>query len=210
MVLGTTQSPCDAACMEIITTLNPPEYESGTVESLEVLRELWEIDKKAYGDHSLEFEPFLEWWSLYPFGSRCLFLEGKIVASIGIYPLDIEQAKAFREGQIVESDLRPVAIAQCADEGVHDWYVSGIVVTDNWQNRGLVRPLIRSAIGNWMNTGHIRYPVRLFGLGQTVKGVKALKLFGLEFTTSGELLPDQLDLYYMEKASPAELRECIW
>lgn len=206
----TTQSLCEAAYMEITNTLNPPAYEAGTVESLEVLRELWQIDKKAYGDHSLEFEPFLEWWNLYPHGSRCLFLKDKIVASIGIYPLSVEQSQAFRDGHLVESELRPVSIAQCAEEGVQDWYVSGIVVVDEWQNRGLVRPLIRSAIENWMNSGHIHYPVRLFSLGQTLKGVKALKLFGLEFTTSGDLLPDQLDMYYMEKATPAELRECIW
>lgn len=60
------------------------------------------------------------------------------------------------------------------------------------QNRGLVRRLIRMGIGEWMRSGHLRYPLNLYGLGQTDKGRKAMELCGMQPLLPGAPLPDGL------------------
>lgn len=201
-----TVSPAEVACDELLATLNPMPLEVDHIRRESQLRELWQIDTQAYGDHSLAFEPFFEWWERYPYGSRCLLLEGRIIASVGIYPLTPDQAQLFSTGQISEGELQPVRLEDCKLDGVADWYFSGLVIVPEYQNRGIVRRLIRLGVGEWMRSGHLRYPIALYGLGQTEKGRKALELCGMRLIVPGCKLPDQLDLYQCTPQTAAELR----
>lgn len=183
----------------------PLRFEIDLVRHESQLRELWQIDAHAYGDHSLAYEPFLDWWERYPFGSRCLILNGKIIASIGIYPLYPEQANLFSTGQISEGELHPVSLDDCK-QGVANWYFSGLVIVPEFQNRRIVRPLVRLGVREWMHSGHLTYPISLYSLGQTVRGQKVLKLWGMRIIVPGYKLPDKLDLYYCNPKNMDELR----
>lgn len=198
-------SPAEIACDELVRTLTPLQLEIDYVRHESQLRELWQIDAQAYGDHSLDYQPFLKWWERYPFGSRCLMLNGKIIASIGIYPLSEDQGELFSTGQINEGALQPVHLDDC-QEGVANWYFSGLVIIPEYQNRGIVRRLVRLGVGEWMRSGHLRYPINLYGLGQTEKGRKALALCGMRLLVSGCKLPDGLDLYHCNSRSVSELQ----
>lgn len=198
-------SPADIAYDELVSALSPLPIEVDHVRHESQLRELWQIDTLAYGDHSLAYEPFLEWWQRYHSGSQCLLLDGKIIASVGIYPLSSQQAVSFSTGQISEGELHPVALNDC-EEGIANWYFSGLVIVPEFQNRGLVRRLIRMGVGEWMRSGHLRYPLSLYGLGQTEKGQKAMELCGLQRLVLGALLLDGLALYYCNPKNAAELR----
>lgn len=198
-------SPAEIACGELVATMSPLHLEIDHVRCENQLRELWQIDVQAYGDHSLDYQPFLHWWERYPYGSRCLTLDGKIVASIGIYPLSEDQAELFSSGQIGEGALQPVHLDDC-EEAVANWYFSGLVIVPEFQNRGIVRRLVRFGVGQWMRSGHLKYPVNLYGLGQTEKGRKALELCGMRLLVPGRKLPDGLDLYHCNPRSAAELR----
>lgn len=199
-------TPHEAACQEILSDLKTPRQEASYIRDKDHLRELWQIDKVAYDDHSLEFEPFLSWWNRYPIGSNCILMDGQIVASLGMYPISPEQAAAFSGGQIAEKDLLPVPIAECETNGCIDWYFSGLVVTPEWQNRGLVRRLLRVGLGAWSVCGHLRYPIRIYGLGQTSTGKRVLEWFGMNQIVEGSHLPDGLDLHFVELESAPALR----
>lgn len=164
------------------------------VESVEQLRELWAIDKAAYQDLSLEFEPFLHWWSRYPMGARLLLFEGKIVASMGIYPLYPQQAETFIAGEIRESSLEPVMEAEC-QQGIQHWYFSGIVVVEQWRYRGLLLPLLETKLKTWANSGHLAYPLTLCGLAEYGIGAKILDRLGFTLHRKGIEMPDGCDLY---------------
>lgn len=199
-------SPAEIACDELLATLNPTPLEVCTVDDESQLRQLWRIDVAAYGDHSLAYDGFLDWWQRYPAGSRCLTLDGQIIASIGIYPLTKSQAEEFSIGHIQEDQLIPFCLKDCELHGSDHWYFSGLVIVPEFQNRGIVRRLIRSGVGEWMRSGHLRYPISLYGLGQTEKGRKALELCGMRLLVPGSLLPDQLDLYGTTATNAPELR----
>ena len=183
-------SPSDVACFELVNAANPPQIKSGCITSIAQLEDLWRIDKEAYGEHSLEFEPFLEWWNAYPYGSRCLFLGGNIVASIGIYPLSQEQFNGFVNGEIAEGDLVP-----CLLNKSDHWYFSGMVILPEYQNRGLARRLLRMGVGGWIRSGHLEYPAQVCGLAQTEAGRKALELMDFKRSKTGSKMPDGLSMY---------------
>lgn len=177
---------------------------SGYIESKEQLLELWEIDKKAYGDNSIPFDPFYQWWTNYRYGSSNLFLKGQIIASIGIYPLSEDQAIAFKSGQIKEESLVPLTLDQC-NQGASHWYWSGLVIVPEWQNRGLVKSLLRIGLGCWRSKGHIRYPLSLLALGQIEIDKKLLaQKLGFKKLKSGSEMPDGLDLFELSADSDSD------
>jgi hypothetical protein len=199
-------SPHIAACEELISMIDAPRaIYAQNVETESQLRELWEIDKAAYADCSLEFEPFLEWWQRYEYGSRNLVLAGKIIASIGIYPLYADQASAFASGEIREGDLKPVLLEECEREKVSHWYCSGIVVIPELQNRGLLKSLLQIGLGAWSATGHIQYPLTIYGLAEYKIGEKLFKKFGFKKAQDKAALPDKCDLYKTEISSVEQL-----
>lgn len=193
------ESPCVAACQELLAFLEPLNVlSSGRIETEAELQELWQIDKAAYGDCSLDFGRFLDWWRCYPYGSKVLFAQGRIVASIGVYPLHKEQAEAFMAGSIPESALVPVPVEECEAHPVHHWYCSGIVVVPELQNRGLLRSLLKLGLGSWQLSGHVGYPLKVLGLAEYNIGEKLLQKHGFVKHKNGAELPDHCDLYIAE------------
>jgi hypothetical protein len=202
----TTHTPHTAACEELIQMMTPVgAVYAETIESEKDLIDLWEIDKQAYGDCSLAYEPFLEWWTRYPYGSRNLVFGGTVIASIGIYPLYQEQAEAFASGLIKESDLLPSLLSDCEMMGADHWYCSGIVIAQEFQHKGLLKTLLSLGIGAWEATGHIKFPMTLYGLAEYEIGEKLLRKFGFSKAKEGSGMPDGCDLYKAEIASHEHL-----
>jgi hypothetical protein len=69
------------------------------------LQELWAIDSAAYGEASITLETFMGWWRSYPSGLKVLFLQGRIVGALGIWPLSDRCARRLTDGRIKESEI---------------------------------------------------------------------------------------------------------
>jgi len=200
----------ECALEELKTICDPPKrlhchYCTNESE----LRELWEIDKVAYGDHSLEYEPFLEWWTAYPYGSINLVSDSRIVGSFGIYPLSPAQAEQFQSGQLSESEIKPYPLVEVEQSGAQYWYWSGLVLVPEWQHRGLLRTLLRIGLGSWESRGHQAYPLHVYGLAQVPVGRKIFERFNFQLKKPGTDLPDGLDLYALSLESPTQLRSLL-
>lgn len=192
-------SPHIAACQEAIDLFRRQTIHLQPVESLDQLQELFAIDAEAYQECSLEFEVFRQWWERYPLGSRVLLADGQIAASIGIYPLYSEQFAAFQHGKIPEQHLRPVTLAECEFKPARTWYASGIVVAT--QLRGWGSPLgrlMRGGLSEWLNSGHIAYPLEILAIAEYDEGRKLLELLGFCKVRVGAELPDGCDLYKVQ------------
>lgn len=197
-------SPHIAACEEALSLLSKPHprYTIQAVESVERLRQLWEIDKSAYLDCSLPFEPFLEWWQRYEFGSRILLESDRIVASLGIYPLSGEQYNAFHAGSIREALLKPVPFQACEIESCQHWYASGIVVAES--DRGWGSPLLTllsSGLRCWLDSGHLSYPLSIMAIAEYDAGARLLELFSFSKAKDKSEMPDGCDLYELKIAN---------
>lgn len=197
----------ELACQQIIECLQPAVRMVQHCD-LTRLKELWEIDREAYGDCSLEFSEFQTWWNLYELGSRILIEDNKIVASIGIYPILYQQAESFVQGQICEGDLLPVSLEICDQQPQNYWYVSGIVVARNYRGWGSpLRSLMRMGIGLWLSSGHLSYPLTLFAIGEYEDGARLLKLIGFSLIRCGEQTLDGYDIYCLKLQSEIQARQ---
>lgn len=204
-------SPNVLACEEAIALIsNPPQLSIQVVADLEQLKELWQIDKAAYQDCSLEFDEFAAWWRCYELGSRILLANGQIVASIGIYPLSEKQAIAFEQGEICEGDLLPLSIEECEICPTPYWYASGIVVADHLRGWGSpLAKLLRSGIGGWLGSGHIAYPLNLMAIAEYPIGARLLEFFQFKKVKDGSQLPDCCDLYKVQFDSPRQASSLV-
>lgn len=182
-------SPASAAQEEIMAMLNSPAFAVGFPKDILQLQELWEIDCQAY-NNCLSLDEFSVWWKQYKEGSVCLLVKGRIVASVGIYPISSEDADNLASGMIREKDLIPLTDGSC----VRNWYVSGCVIIPEHQNKGLLRPLLRIGFGRLLSS-NLPDEVRLLSLGETPLGCKILRRTGFHSVKPASQMPDGSELY---------------
>lgn len=58
----------------------------GQVRSLGELEDLWTVDNEAYGDKSIAYDKFKDWWLSFPIGLHALFFRSRVMGAIGIWP----------------------------------------------------------------------------------------------------------------------------
>jgi len=58
----------------------------GHIRSGGELHDLWAIDSEAYGEASITYEKFEDWWRSYPSGLRAIFFRTRVMGAIGICP----------------------------------------------------------------------------------------------------------------------------
>lgn len=66
------------------------------------------IDRAAYGETSISFERFLDWWSAFPRGSQALFFGERILGALGLWPLSDAGAGALKAGRVKQAEVRGV------------------------------------------------------------------------------------------------------
>lgn len=187
-----------------------PNFRIENIVEIDRLHELWMIDQQMYPDCKLTFEEFSSWWNHYDLGSKVLLQDDRIVSSIGIYPMDINQAWSFQQGLIAEGSLVPPSVAQCAEDPISNWYFSGIFVVPEMQGwNSPAKRMLRTGISVWLDSGHIAYPASLLALASSESGRDWLTFFGFEKIKDGAELPDRLDLYQLQARSPKQLQTLL-
>ena len=95
------------------------------IQSTAELEDLWEIDNAAYGEASITYEKFRDWWFSYPPGLHALFFRTRVMGAIGIWPLSARYAELFRNGRIKESQLNGRAMRPFMNTPAQSWYIMG-------------------------------------------------------------------------------------
>ena len=95
------------------------------IQSTAELEDLWEIDNAAYGEASITYEKFRDWWFSYPPGLHALFFRTRVMVAIGIWPLSARYAELFRNGRIKESQLNGRAMRPFMNTPAQSWYIMG-------------------------------------------------------------------------------------
>jgi hypothetical protein len=90
-----------------------PQVRVGAIRSPVELRALWAIDCAAYGEASISFERFLEWWSAFPAGLHALFFGERILGALGLWPLSDAGADALKAGRLKEAGLSGALLGGC-------------------------------------------------------------------------------------------------
>lgn len=200
-IFPTLDKPSVVAYQELATLIepNPRLKPAQPLRKIEHLRRLWAIDADAYQECSITFECFRHWWQRYPLGNTVILSEDEeIVASIGIWAIEPSQFSAFTTGQLREQELLPVRLSQCQKSPQNHWYVSGVVLAKDYRGRIKRNPLLqllRTALGDWVGSDHVKFPLQVVALGEYEEGDNLLQRFGFSKLAEREQMPDGCHLY---------------
>jgi hypothetical protein len=204
-----SSNPAKLACQTItkMTTAILPLDEVHRIANLEQLKELYLIDSDAYQECSIPFEVFELWWSSYEPGLNVISRKNKIIASIGIFPISVEQYQDFTKGRITESDLLPVSLEECEETPQHCWYFSGIVISPNIRGTKAapLKLLLWAGLGQWAGSSYISYPAQCCALGYSQEGQLMLKRFGFSSIPESESFPDGCPVFSLSFSSMEEV-----
>jgi hypothetical protein len=195
-------SACTVACESVLDLLShsEPRFSLETAENLDRLHQLWLIDQAAYGELSLTFEAFQQWWLRYSAGSLLLIDNFDMIAgSLGIYPLSESDYSDLTSGVKPESQISPMLYDECDLFGSQRWYASGIVLDSAFRGSPFVlKQLLKTGLSAWLDSGHVRFPVKICSIAEYEVGAKTLRFLGFEKIADGCNCPDGFDIYQLE------------
>src|SRR5690606_27568012 len=120
-------------------------YTIDRVTNLGKLAELWQRDNEAYGEMSLPFEVFSDWWQAYPEGLTMLLCEGRIIGGFGMWPMAQDDLYKLASGAVWEQDVRPLRHG----EDHEFWYISGLMMRPEFARTRALTTLLSGVADRW-------------------------------------------------------------
>ena len=177
----------------------------GPIRSAAELKDLWGIDKAAYGQASLTYEQFADWWSSFPLGLWTLFSTNRIAGAIGIWPLSVSCADLLKSGRLKESDLTGRMMRPFTTRTARCWYVSGVVLLPELEGSRAIRLLFSRGIGSWLRRTRIAFPCELLALASSSEGERLLEGFEFFKIQNATAMPDHVPLFGLRLGTREQL-----
>ena len=175
--------------------VEPTQLRIGPIRSTTELKDLWEIDKAAYGQASITYEKFADWWSSFPLGLWTLFSTSRIAGAIGIWPLSVRCANLLKSGRLKESDFTGRMMRPFTTRPARCWYVSGVVLLPELGGSRAIRLLFSRGISSWLRRTKIAFPCELFALASSSEGERLLGGFEFFKIQNATAMPDHVALF---------------
>jgi hypothetical protein len=149
----------------------------GHIRSCAELHDLWAIDREAYGEASITYEKFEDWWRSFASGLRAIFFRNRVMGAIGIWPLSSSCAGLLKAARLKESEITGRQMRVFRDVAARYWYVSGIVLRPELIGGRAIRILLSHGVGSWLSSANIQFPSELLALAYSKKGEALLDGF---------------------------------
>jgi hypothetical protein len=169
------------------------------------LEDLWEIDNAAYGEASITYEKFRDWWLSYPSGLHALFFRTRVMGAIGIWPLSTRCAELLATGRLKESQLNGRTMRTFVHTPTQFWYISGIVLRSELRGGRAITILLSHGIGSWLASAHIHFPCRLLALAYSEQGQALLEGFDFFKLQNAKAMPDRVPLFALQVSDREQL-----
>ena len=177
----------------------------GQVRSLGELEDLWAIDNEAYGEASITYEKFKDWWLSFPLGLHALFFRNRVMGAIGIWPLSARCAGLLTTARLKESELTGRRMRTFREAPTRFWCFSGIVLRPELRGTRAVRILLSHGVRSWLSSANIEFPSELLALAYSEQGqslLDRLNFFKIQNATS---MPDRVPLFGLQLDSKQQL-----
>ena len=170
--------------------MNPPMIYR-TLANESELRALWEFDHLSYGDAGLPWENLLAWWSAFPEGLHGAFAGDEIVGAVGMWPPSSAKYAGLVVGSVAEEDITAGDFLIRSSMRRH-WYISGIVLREDWRRTGPIGALIFTAVEHLGSLANLER-IDVCAIGSTKEGRRMLQRFGFQFRNTAT--PDGHPIY---------------
>jgi hypothetical protein len=170
----------------------------GHIRSPAELEDLWAIDNEAYGEASITYEKFKDWWLSFPRGLHALFFRTRVMGAIGIWPLSVRCAGLLSTARLKESQLTGRTMRTFINTPAHFWYISGIVLRPELIGGRAIKILLSQGIGSWLASAHIQFPCELLALAYSDQGQALLEGFNFFKLQNAKAMPDNEPLFALQ------------
>ena len=177
----------------------------GHIRSCGELHDLWAIDSDAYGQASITYEKFEDWWRSYPPGLWAIFFRTRVMGAIGIWPLSTSCASLLKAARLKESEITGRQMRVFREAPSRYWYVSGIVLRPELIGGRAIRILMSHGVGSWLSTANIKFPYELLALASSKDGHALLEGFNFFKVQNATMMPDRVPLFGLELADKQQL-----
>jgi hypothetical protein len=144
----------------------------------EMLARVYAFDEHAYDAASgaaggnIAFALFEEWWTAFPAGFLCAYIDGEPQAVVGLFPVSAAWASGFLSYATSEHELRAADIA-ASDR--RTWYFSGLSSNARAGRLGMRLPCVLGhAILQWSQIIAMGDAITIVAEGTTSIGAKLL------------------------------------
>jgi hypothetical protein len=175
------------------------------IQSSAELEDLWEIDNAAYGEASITYEKFKNWWMSFPSGLSALFFRTRVMGAIGIWPLSDRCAELFTNGGLKESEISGRTMRNFLHAAAQFWYISGIVLRPELRGGRAITILLSRCIGSWLASANIRFPCQLLALAYSEQGQALLEGFDFFKLQNAKTMPDGVSLFALKVSAREQL-----
>ena len=177
---------------------NHQQLRVGPVRSPAELEDLWAIDNAAYGEASITYERFQDWWSSFPLGLRALFFKSRIMGAIWIWPLSNRCGRLLKSAQLKESQLMGRTMRGYIDRPTRFWYVSGIVLRPQLVGSRAIKVLMSQGIASCLKSPNIAFPCELLALAYSAQRQALPEGFNFFRVQNAAAMPDHGPLFGLE------------
>jgi len=167
----------------------------GLIRSLGELEDLWSIDREAYGEASITYEKFKDWWLSFPLGLHALFFRSRVMGAIGIWPLSARCAGFLTTARLKESEISGRRMRAFNTTAAQFWYISGIVLRPELIGGRAIRILLSHGVASWLSSPNIQFPSELLALAYSQKGQALLEGFNFFKIQNSSAMPDGVPLF---------------
>lgn len=153
---------------------------------------------ELYGEASIAYDKFEDWWRCYPFGLRALFFRTRVMGAIGIWPLSTRCAGLLKASRLKESEIAGSQMRAFRDVPARYWYVSGIVLRPELIGGRAIRILLSRGVGSWLSSPNIHFPSELLALAYSKQGQALLEGFNFFKVQNACMMPDRVPLFGLQ------------
>jgi hypothetical protein len=175
------------------------------IRSCGELHDLWAIDNEAYGQASISYQKFEDWWRSYPCGLHAILFRTRVMGAIGIWPLSNSCAALLKAARLKESEISGRQMRALRDVPARYWYVSGIVLRPELVGGRAIRILLSHGVGSWLSSANIQFPSELLAIAYSKKGEALLEGFNFLKVQSACMMPDRVPLFGLRLADKQQL-----
>jgi hypothetical protein len=183
----------------------------GGVRSLGELEDLWAINSEAYGEASIAYEKFKDWWLSFPLGLHALFFRNRVMGAIGIWPLSthcaglLTSAGLLTTAQLRECEITGRRMRTFREAPARFWYISGVVLRPELRGSCAIRILLSHGVRSWLSSANIEFPCELLALAYSEQGQSLLERFNFFKIQNASSMPDHAPLFGLRLANKQQL-----
>ena len=177
----------------------PSGYAFGGADTERAILEVWKCDNAAYGSANISLKTLRAWFKAYQQGGFYLWYDGKIIAGIGLWPLQENVFYRVREASLSEEELGPELLVHATTLNVvPHWYLSGVFVEPSHRRSWVLPQLLIGRFTRWAASGHGARQCRILGLALSEGGTGVLRRLGFSrcLLDSHSLPPYELEIEY--------------